>query len=105
MTWVSTHALSCHPSLLDLHMDLPCYQRNENGALLSIVCCAGGRDSVCRVWDMRTKVQVHCLSGHDDTVASILANPTSPEVLPCWPSCQLHSQLLRLSSDGSQTAA
>ena len=35
---------------------------------------------MCRVWDMRTKVQVHCLAGHDDTVASILANPTSPEV-------------------------
>ena len=54
-------------------------------------CCAGGRDSVCRVWDMRTKVQVHCLAGHDDTVASILANPTSPEVcclLPQALSCQ-----------------
>lgn len=40
----------------------------------------GGRDSVCRVWDMRTKVQVHCLSGHDETVADILANTTRPEV-------------------------
>ena len=40
----------------------------------------GGRDSVCRVWDMRTKVQAHCLSGHDDTVASILAQSTDPQV-------------------------
>ena len=48
--------------------------------LIEILTAAGGRDSVCRVWDMRTKVQVHCMAGHDDTVASILANPTSPEV-------------------------
>ena len=84
----------------------------------------GGRDSVCRVWDMRTKVcrlpepllcgnsplhldrdlayflslihecvaaplnmslcpaqvQVHCLTGHDDTVASILTQSTDPQV-------------------------
>ena len=39
----------------------------------------GGRDSVCRVWDMRTKVQVHCLTGHDDTVCSILSQPTDPQ--------------------------
>lgn len=36
--------------------------------------------AVCRVWDIRTKVQVHCLSGHEDTVASILAMPTDPQV-------------------------
>ena len=40
----------------------------------------GGRDSVCRVWDMRTKVQIHCLTGHDDTVCSILSQPTDPQV-------------------------
>ena len=40
----------------------------------------GGRDSVCRVWDMRTKVQVHCLAGHDETVSAILANATMPQV-------------------------
>lgn len=36
--------------------------------------------AVCRVWDIRTKVQIHCLSGHEDTVASILAMPTDPQV-------------------------
>ena len=40
----------------------------------------GGRDSVCRVWDMRSKVQVHCLTGHDDTVCSILSQGTDPQV-------------------------
>ena len=39
----------------------------------------GGRDSVCRVWDMRTKVQVHCLSGHEN-VCSILTQPVDPQV-------------------------
>jgi len=42
----------------------------------------GGRDSVCRVWDMRSKVQVHCLTGHDDTVCSILSQGTDPQVTP-----------------------
>lgn len=36
--------------------------------------------AACRVWDIRTKVQVHCLSGHEDTVAAILALPTDPQV-------------------------
>ncbi len=40
----------------------------------------GGRDAACRVWDIRTKVQVHCLSGHEDTVSAILAMPTDPQV-------------------------
>lgn len=44
------------------------------------VLMTGGRDSVCRVWDMRTKVQVHCLSGHDQTVCSILSQATDPQV-------------------------
>ena len=33
------------------------------------VLMTGGRDSACRVWDMRTKLQAVCLSGHDNTVA------------------------------------
>jgi hypothetical protein len=32
------------------------------------------------VWDIRTKTQVHCLSGHEDTVSAILAMPTDPQV-------------------------
>lgn len=41
----------------------------------------GGRDSVCRIWDMRTKLQIFCLSGHDNTVCSILTRPTDPQVI------------------------
>ena len=39
----------------------------------------GGRDSVCRVWDMRSKVQAHVLTGHDDTVCSILSQGADPQ--------------------------
>lgn len=45
------------------------------------VLMTGGRDSVCRVWDMRTKVQVYALSGHTNTVASILSYPTDPQII------------------------
>ena len=44
------------------------------------VMMTGGRDSVCRVWDMRTKLQVHCLTGHQETVCSILTSRTDPQV-------------------------
>ena len=40
----------------------------------------GGRDSVCRVWDMRSKVQAHALTGHEDTVCSILSQGSDPQV-------------------------
>jgi WD40 repeat protein len=41
----------------------------------------GGRDSTCRLWDMRTRVQVHCMSGHQSTVASILSHGADPQVI------------------------
>ncbi|KAL9994814.1 putative transcription factor WD40-like family [Helianthus debilis subsp. tardiflorus] len=36
----------------------------------------GGRDSVCRVWDIRSKMQIHALSGHGNTVCSVFTRPT-----------------------------
>ncbi|KAM0961786.1 hypothetical protein ACFX2I_021002 [Malus domestica] len=42
----------------------------------------GGRDSACRVWDVRLKnVQVHALTGHEDAVRSLLTLPTDPQVI------------------------
>jgi pleiotropic regulator 1 len=32
----------------------------------------GGRDATARVWDMRTKAQIHVLGGHGNTVEDIL---------------------------------
>lgn len=40
----------------------------------------GGRDSVCRVWDIRSRTQVFVLSGHTNTVASILTEKVDPQV-------------------------
>lgn len=45
------------------------------------VLMTGSRDSSCRVWDMRTKSQVFCLSGHASTVCSILAQNADPQVV------------------------
>ena len=40
-----------------------------------------GRDSSVRVWDMRTKSQVHCLTGHTNTTACVLARGSDPQVI------------------------
>ncbi|KAF7640344.1 hypothetical protein Mgra_00000165 [Meloidogyne graminicola] len=42
-----------------------------------LVTCA--RDSTARVWDMRTKAQIFCLSGHRDTVASVVCQSSNPQ--------------------------
>lgn len=39
-----------------------------------------GRDATARVWDMRTKANVHTLTGHTYTVASVIAQETEPQV-------------------------
>ena len=45
------------------------------------VLCTGGRDSACRVWDVRTKAQVFCLSGHENTVLSIITQGLDPQII------------------------
>merc|ERR1719354_1379236 len=42
---------------------------------------SGGRDSTCRVWDMRTKRQVQVLTGHIQTVASVECLPIDPQII------------------------
>lgn len=41
----------------------------------------GGRDSVARVWDMRTKHEIMTLGGHEDAVASVITNAVDPQVI------------------------
>jgi pleiotropic regulator 1 len=41
----------------------------------------GGRDATARVWDMRTKQQVHALTGHLSTVSSIVCQGADPQVI------------------------
>ena len=45
------------------------------------VLITAGRDSTARVWDMRTKANVHTLTGHTNTVASVIAQTAEPQVL------------------------
>jgi pleiotropic regulator 1 len=40
-----------------------------------------GRDSTARVWDMRTKANVHTLVGHTNTVASVICQSLEPQVI------------------------
>jgi pleiotropic regulator 1 len=45
------------------------------------VLVTAGRDASARVWDMRTKAQVHVLSGHRGTVASVQCQDSDPQVV------------------------
>ena len=40
-----------------------------------------GRDASARVWDMRTKAQIHVLSGHTATVADVKCQESDPQVI------------------------
>ena len=56
--------------------------RNYHGHLSGVYCLkihhglsvlvTGGRDSAVRVWDIRVRKQIHCLSGHAHTVGSLV---------------------------------
>ncbi|KAF5180928.1 Pre-mrna-splicing factor prp46 [Thalictrum thalictroides] len=48
--------------------------------ILDNVLFTGGSDSVCRVWDVRTKTQIHVLS-HSNTVCSLLARSMDPQIV------------------------
>lgn len=39
-----------------------------------------GRDATARVWDMRTKANIHTLTGHTNTVASVITQIPDPQV-------------------------
>lgn len=45
------------------------------------MCVVNTVDSVARVWDMRTKHQIHVLTGHHATVGSILTNAVDPQII------------------------
>lgn len=44
------------------------------------VLVSAGRDATARVWDMRSKANVHTLSGHTDTIASLACQASEPQV-------------------------
>uniref|UniRef100_T1IHR2 Uncharacterized protein n=1 Tax=Strigamia maritima TaxID=126957 RepID=T1IHR2_STRMM len=40
-----------------------------------------GRDSTARVWDMRSKANVHTLSGHTNTVLQVVCQSSEPQII------------------------
>ncbi|CAN0855748.1 Protein pleiotropic regulatory locus 1, partial [Linum grandiflorum] len=64
--------------------------RSYHGHLSGVYCLAlhptidllltGGRDSVCRVWDIRTKMQAFALAGHDNTVWHSFASASADNI-------------------------
>ena len=40
-----------------------------------------GRDSTARVWDMRTKTNIHTLSGHTSTVGTVVCQAADPQII------------------------
>lgn len=55
-----------------------CYGLALHPTIDVLVTC--GRDSTARVWDMRTKANIHTLSGHTNTVASVICQAAEPQV-------------------------
>jgi pleiotropic regulator 1 len=45
------------------------------------VLVTAGRDAVARVWDIRTRENVHVLSGHTGTVADVKCQEADPQVI------------------------
>lgn len=43
------------------------------------IIASGGRDSVLRIWDMRTKQQVQFLEGHSDAILDVLSQNNEPQ--------------------------
>ena len=48
---------------------------------LDNVLFTGGRDSTCRVWDIRTRQQSVILTGHNNTIGSIATQSAEPQVI------------------------
>jgi pleiotropic regulator 1 len=40
-----------------------------------------GRDASARVWDMRTKANIHVLTGHTATIADVKCQESDPQVV------------------------
>jgi pleiotropic regulator 1 len=45
------------------------------------VLATAGRDSTARIWDMRTKANIHTLTGHTNTVASVVTQAANPQII------------------------
>ncbi|KAK8731762.1 hypothetical protein OTU49_007248 [Cherax quadricarinatus] len=56
-----------------------CYGLALHPTIDVLVTC--GRDSTARVWDLRTKANIHTLTGHTNTIASVVCQAAEPQVI------------------------
>lgn len=64
-----------------------------------------GRDSTARVWDMRTKANIHTLTGHTNTVASVVCQAAEPQVFhSCLVYQEKYSETVLISAIRSSLA-
>lgn len=70
-----------------------CYGLALHPTIDVLVTC--GRDSTARVWDMRTKANIHTLTGHSNTIASVVCQAAEPQV--CWLCCVFIYILMSIS--------
>ncbi|CCO30653.1 Pre-mRNA-splicing factor prp46 AltName: Full=Pre-mRNA-processing protein 46 [Rhizoctonia solani AG-1 IB] len=57
------------------------YHGHLPGVYALDVLVTAGRDASARVWDMRTKAQIHVLAGHTGTVADVKCQESDPQVI------------------------
>lgn len=71
--------VSSHQVIRHYHGHLSaCYGLALHPTIDVLVTC--GRDSTARVWDMRTKANIHTLTGHSNTIASVVCQAAEPQV-------------------------
>lgn len=69
------------------------------------VLVTSGRDASARVWDMRTKAQIHVLSGHSATVADVKCQDSDPQVITSSMDSTIRSVSFRFFDDFSPFTA
>lgn len=76
------------------------------------VLVTAGRDATARVWDVRTKANVHTLSGHTDTIASLACQAAEPQVpasclcalvVAVLVECHVVKQIVRYAASGERS--
>ncbi|KAI3953183.1 hypothetical protein MKX01_042178 [Papaver californicum] len=58
-----------------------CWDLEQNKVIRSYHGHLSGDVTLCRVWDVRTSKQIYALSGHGNTVCSVLTRATDPQVI------------------------
>ena len=78
-------------TIISVKKYFPSFSRHYHGHLSAVydlalhptidVLVSCGRDSTARVWDMRTKTNIHTLSGHTSTVGTVVCQAADPQII------------------------